>query len=68
MLVIDRVELETFDEPHQVRNLDADDTVRRQEDSHPVYEVVELGDLRKDVVGHDQVGLPMLGDEPVCET
>src|SRR5207249_9431847 len=50
VLVVDRVELQSVHELHEMGNLHGDDTIRRQEDPHTFDEVVEIGHLREDVV------------------
>ena len=52
VLVIDRVELGFFDEPQQVRELDADHTLLRENDREAADEVVDVRDVRQHVVAH----------------
>ena len=46
-----------------MRNLDCYDTLRRQEVRHAGDEVVELRNLRENIIGDDQVRVAMLGDD-----
>ena len=61
MLVIDRVELVFVDQPLEVRKLERDHPVRRQQMRHARSEVVEIRDLRQHIVADDEIGLPSLG-------
>ena len=50
VLVVDRVELDTLDQPHEMRDLDRRDAARSQEDAHAADEVVDVGNVREHVV------------------
>ena len=61
--MVDRVELEALDQAHDVRHLDRRHTVRREDCLDSRDEVVQLGDLREDVVRHDQIRSAPVRDE-----
>ena len=65
VLVVDGVELIALDQPDQVRELDRDDALRREDRLHAGREVVEIGDVGEDVVGDQEVGAAALGGEPI---
>src|ERR1700737_2676115 len=56
MLVVDRVELAASHQLEKMRNFDRDHAVIAQQDGHPCDEVVEIGNVRQDVVSDDQIG------------
>jgi len=49
------VELALRDEPQQVRKLHCDHAIRRQQLFHPGDEVVEIGDVRQNVVADEKI-------------
>ena len=67
VLVVDRVELGPFEQPLNVRELEREQAVRRQQPGKALDEVVEVGDLGEDVVAGDQVGPAARCDELVGE-
>ena len=54
--MVDGVELVLRDQPLEVRELERDHALRLEQARHAADEVVEVGHLREDVVGDDQVG------------
>ena len=67
VLVIDGVELVLVDQRLEMRELERDDALRRQQMRHAGDEVVEVGHLRQHVVADDEVGGLAFGDEPLGE-
>ena len=67
MLVIDRVELVFVDQPLEVGKLERNHPVWSQKMRHSRGEVVEVRDLRQDIVADDEIGLPPLGCESLRE-
>ena len=61
MLVIDGVVLVAFDQPQQVRNLDADPTGVGNQRTQPLAEVDDVGNVCEHIVGDDQIGLAVPG-------
>ena len=56
VLVVDGVELDLVHEVEQVGELDAQPPLRFEDQGEAGHEVVEIGDVGEDVVGHDEVG------------
>ena len=56
MFVIDRIEFDMIQQIFEIRSLDNDDAVRLQHRSKPGDDSVEIGDVRQDVIGVDDVG------------
>src|SRR6516164_1746897 len=67
MLVIDRVELILVDDPFKMEKLQCDHTVGREQMRQSCGEVVEIRDLRQHIVGDDEIWLPTLGHELLCQ-
>ncbi len=67
MLMIDGVELVLVDQPLEMRKLERDHAVRRQQMRHAGGEVVEVRHLRQHIVADDEVGLLAFGGEPLRE-
>ena len=65
VLVVDRVELVLRHQPLEMRELQRDHALRREQPGHAGDEVVEVGDLRQDVVADDQIRPPAFGDQGV---
>ena len=65
VLVIDRVELALLDELHQMRKLQGDHAVRRQQLFQTRHEVVEVGHVGQDVVADEKICAPILV-ENIC--
>ena len=61
--MVDRVELVLVDQAQQVRELDRDDAVGREQDPEARDEVVQVGNLGEHVVGGDHVRAPALGGQ-----
>ena len=61
MLVINRVELVLVNKPFKMRKLECDHPVRRKKMRHPRGKVVEIGDLRQNVIANNEIGLPPFG-------
>ena len=61
--MVDGVELVPLDQPRQMRELDRDHALRRQQSLHAGGEIVEVGDVGEHVVRHQQVRLSALGHE-----
>ena len=60
MLVIDRIELHAFHQAQKVREFDREHALRLQQYLEATNEVVQLGNVREDVVRNDQVcGKPL---------
>ncbi len=60
VLVVDGVELDVLDEIAHVRVLDREQPVVGEQRREPADEVIEVGDVRHDVVGDDYIGRPMI--------
>ena len=61
MLVIDGVVLVAFDQPQQVRNLNADPAGVGNQRTQSLAEVDDVGNMCKHIVGDDEVGLAVPG-------
>src|SRR3989344_5420685 len=66
MLVIDRVEGEIFKHIDQVRRLEDKGTLRRKQGLHGTHQILMVVDVRDDVVADDEVCLPMLFRNALC--
>ena len=67
VLVVDRVELVALDEADQVRELDRDRAARREQHLEAAGDVVQVGHVRVDVVGDDQVRRAVGGEQGLRE-
>jgi len=67
VLVIDRVELVALDQPLEMRELDGDDAIVGKQRRHSGDEGIEIGDLRKDILAREQVGLNAVGPQLLGE-
>src|SRR5215470_11948792 len=67
MLMVDRVELISFDQALEVRELQRDHAVALEEQRHSGDKVIEIGNLGKDIVADDKVGPFALGYKPFCK-
>ena len=67
VLVVDGVELVLGDQPREMRELERDHALGREQARHAGDEVVEVGHLGEHVVADDQVGLPALGAQRLGE-
>ena len=65
--MIDGVELVLVDQPLEMRELERDHAVRRQQMRHAADEIIEVRHLRQNVVADDEVGLLAFGGEPLRE-
>jgi hypothetical protein len=65
--VVDRVELRSLDHSQQVGDLDRDDALGLQYAGQPADELIQVGNVREHVVGHDQVGRHASADELLGE-
>ena len=65
--MVDGVELVLGDQPLEVRELERDHALGREQARHAGDEVVEVGHLGEHVVADDQVGLPALGAQRLGE-
>ena len=63
MFVIDRVELVDFDKPFEVGKLERDRAIGRQQTGHPGGKIVQVGNLRQDIVTDDEISAGALPDE-----
>src|SRR5262245_4032581 len=61
MLVIDSVELVFGHQPLKVRKLQRDGACRLEQLPHASDEIIDVGNLRQHIVGHDQVRLLAFG-------
>ena len=64
MLVVNRVELTPFDQPLEMRELECCSPRGLEQDFEAGDEIVEVGDVREDVVGRHQIGGAVLAREP----
>ena len=62
MLVVDRVVLEPFEQPSQMRELECGGAPQRA-GWKPLHEVVQVGNLREHVVPQHEIGRPPLVDQ-----
>ena len=63
VLVIDRVVLPPLDQAEQVRELERHETGVLDQRAESRGETADVGDVREDVVGDDQVGVSVLGGD-----
>ncbi len=58
--MINRIELIQAHEMHQMRKLNRDNPLRRQEDFEPSDEIIQVRHVRQDIIADDQVRTPFL--------
>jgi hypothetical protein len=63
VLVVDRVVLDAVEQVQKVRKLECRRSSRRQQRRDTAHEVVEIRDLREDVVSDDEARALSLGDQ-----
>ncbi len=63
VFLIDGVELVALHEAQEILDFDDTDAVLGQEDFEAGDKVVQIGNVRENVVGHDQVGTLVLSDD-----
>src|SRR5262249_40459533 len=67
MLVIDRVELVPVNEPLKMGELERDHTIWGQHMHHSCGKIIEISDLRRNIVTNNEIGLHTLRHELLCE-
>src|SRR5688572_26344535 len=63
MLVVNRVELVSFDEPLEMGKFHRNDTAGLEENFHPCDEIIQVGNMREHVIAKQQISLRALRDD-----
>ena len=65
--MVDCVKLVLVDQPLEMRKLECNYPVRRKQMRHACGEVVEIGDLRQNIIANNKIGPPPLGLQALSE-
>src|SRR3954454_7145295 len=62
VFLVYRVELIALDQVYQVRELNRDHATFREQDLHPRNKIVEVGHVRENIVGRNQIRMQSFGN------